>query len=156
QDGTAPWSVVKDVTIQNNVMRHMGGGFNISGYDDANSSQQARNIIIRNNLAYDISPSYSTLATPASGWFALIGNGPRDITFDHHTIDNSGNALMYLYAGRAPTGTQVFGLVINNNSMKRNLYGINGDAVGEGVAAFNRYAPDVTMLRNAMAGGVAS
>jgi len=155
QSGSAPWSVVKDVTVQNNVLRHMGSVFNISGYDDEHSSQQAHNIVIRNNLAYDISPSYSTLSNPADGWFAVIGNGPRDITFDHNTIDNSGNNVMVLYAGVAPTGTKVSGLVINNNLMKHNLYGIYGDVVGEGIAAFNRYAPDVTMLRNAMGGGSA-
>jgi hypothetical protein len=46
--------------------------------------------------------------------------------------------------------------VINNNLMKRNSYGINGNSVGEGLVAFSAYAPDVTMLRNAMADGSAS
>jgi hypothetical protein len=156
QSGSAPWSVVKNITVQNNVLRHMAAGFNISGYDDEHSSQQTQHIIIRNNLAYDISPSYGgTTSNVASGWFAVIGNGPADITFDHNTIDNSGNAVMFIYAGVAPTGTKIYQMVINNNLMRHNSYGINGDRVGEGLAAFNTYTPDVTMLRNAMAGGSA-
>jgi len=155
QSGSAPWSVVKNVTVQNNVLRHLAAGFNISGYDDEHSSQQTQNITIRNNLAYDISTSYGTSSNVATAWFAVIGNGPKDITFDHNTIDNNGNALMFIYAGVAPTGTKIYQLVINNNLFKHNKYGINGDGVGEGLAAFGTYAPDVTMLRNAMAGGSA-
>jgi hypothetical protein len=153
--GVAPWSVVKNITIQNNVLRHMAAVFNVSGYDDAQTSQQTRNIVIRNNIVYDISPSYSTLGNPATGWFAVMGNGPRDITIDHNTVDNSGNAWIFLYAGVAPTGTKIYGFALTNNLFKRNSYGVNGDRVGEGLVAFSTYAPDVTMLRNAMAGGVA-
>jgi hypothetical protein len=155
QGGTAPWSVVKNITIQNNVLRHMAAVFNISGYDDAHTSQQAQHIVIRNNLAYDISTAYTANSRPASGWFAVIGNGPKDITIDHNTIDNNGNAAIFLYAGVAPTGTKIYGFVLNNNLLKRNSYGINGDRVGEGLAAFSTYTPDITMLRNAMAGGSA-
>ncbi|HEY7172479.1 MAG TPA: carbohydrate-binding protein [Vicinamibacterales bacterium] len=155
QTGATPWAVVKNITIQNNVLRHLAAGFNISGYDDEHSSQQTQHIVIRNNLAYDISPSYGTSSNVASGWFAVIGNGPKDITFDHNTIDNGGNAVIFIYAGVAPTGTKIYQMVINNNLMKHNSYGINGDRVGEGLAAFKAYAPDVTMLRNAMAGGSA-
>ena len=31
QNGGAPWSVVQDVAFTNNIVRHSGGGFNISG-----------------------------------------------------------------------------------------------------------------------------
>lgn len=34
QYGTAPWSAVRDITIQNNIIRHVARVFNISGYDD--------------------------------------------------------------------------------------------------------------------------
>jgi hypothetical protein len=155
QSGNAPWSVTRNITIQNNVLRHMAAVFNISGYDDTHTSQQTQQIVIRNNLAYDINPIYSSTGNPATGWFAVIGNGPKNITIDHNTVDNSGNAFIFLYAGVAPTGTKIYGFDLTNNLFRRNSYGVNGDRVGEGLVAFSTYAPDITMLRNAMAGGSA-
>src|SRR2546429_8248611 len=55
QDGTAPWSVVQDVTFTNNIVRHSGSGVNILGYDNNHPSQQIQRILIRNNLFDDIS-----------------------------------------------------------------------------------------------------
>ena len=40
QDGTAPWTVVKNVTVQNNVIRHVAAVLNILGYDDVSPSLQ--------------------------------------------------------------------------------------------------------------------
>jgi len=54
QDGTAPWSVVQDVTFTNNIVRHAAGGINFLGYDDLNPSQQTKRIKVRNNLFDDI------------------------------------------------------------------------------------------------------
>ncbi|RPH92090.1 MAG: hypothetical protein EHM68_18040, partial [Lysobacterales bacterium] len=48
QDGSAPWSVVEDVTFSNNVVRHVANGVNILGRDDNHPSRQARRIVISN------------------------------------------------------------------------------------------------------------
>ena len=42
QSGTAPWTVVKDITVQNNVIRHMSGGFNVLGWDNLANSLHPR------------------------------------------------------------------------------------------------------------------
>ena len=47
QDGSAPWSVIEDVTFTNNVVRHVSSVFNILGYDDSHPSRQAKRILIR-------------------------------------------------------------------------------------------------------------
>src|SRR5262249_37862108 len=36
QDGTAPWSVVQQIQITNNVVRHVSSVFNVLGNDDGN------------------------------------------------------------------------------------------------------------------------
>ena len=55
QDGTAPWSVVEDVTFTNNIVRHGGGGVNDARQATTNHpSQQTQRILIRNNLFEDI------------------------------------------------------------------------------------------------------
>ena len=156
QEGTAPWSAVRNVTVQNNVIRHVGAAFNISGYDDLFPSQQTTNVVIRNNVIYDVSSSYATGGAMTSGRFVMMGNGPRDVTIDHNTVDSSGSSTMYIYGGKSPTGIQIPGLTITNNLMKRNYWGINGDVVGEGNAAFTTYAPSVVMLRNTVAAGITS
>ena len=104
QDGSAPWSVVRDIVIQNNVIRHVAAVFNILGFDDLASSQQTVNVTIRNNLAYDVSTVYGTSSNPAPARFALIGGGPQAITFDHNTVDNDGSATIYLVWRLRPGG----------------------------------------------------
>src|SRR5438093_235243 len=55
QDGTAPWSTVRDVTFTNNILRHSGGGVNMMGADYLHPSQPTQRILIQNNLFDDIS-----------------------------------------------------------------------------------------------------
>jgi hypothetical protein len=62
QDGTNPYAVVSDVLFERNVIRDVGRGINISGYDDLAVSQQTTNIVIRDN---DIQ----------SDWFSFITLG---------------------------------------------------------------------------------
>ena len=66
----------------------------------------AIDIVIKNNLVYDVSTSYSTAGNPANGWFAVIGNGPRDITIDHNTVDNDGNDTIVFYEASGAPATR--------------------------------------------------
>jgi hypothetical protein len=155
QDGTAPWSVVRNITVQNNVIRHVAGGFSISGYDDNQPSQQTENIKIHNNLVYDVSTAHTT-STPAPGRFMVIGSGPRNISIDHNTVDNDGSGTMLIYAGYTPTGYRIYDFELTNNLLRANQYGIVGDVVGMGTAGFNYYTPNAIVLRNTFAGAPAS
>jgi Carbohydrate binding module (family 6) len=154
QDGTAPWSVVRNITFQNNVVRHVGGVFNITGYDDVHPSRQTEQIVIRNNLAYDVSSRHTTKsATPAPARFMLIGAGPKNIFIRHNTADNDGYGTILFYKGESPTGTLIYGFELTSNLLRDNRYGIFGDAVGgEGAGAFNAYTPGGVVLRNAIGG----
>jgi hypothetical protein len=155
QTGAAPWSVVRDIVIQSNVIRHVAGVFNILGYDDAFPSQQTVNITIRNNLAFDVSAVYGTADNPAPARLALIGGGPQGITFDHNTVDNEGSSTIFIYGGFAPAGPQIAGFVLTNNLLRDNAYGVFGDNAGVGTAALNAYAMNAVVLRNTFAGGAA-
>lgn len=153
QDNTAPWSVVQNVTVQNNVIRHVAAVFNILGYDDEAISRQTNNIVVRNNLVYDVSTSYSTPDNPGNGWFAVIGNGPRNITFDHNTVDNDGDDTFAFYeAVSYPATTAITGVVITNNLLRDNNYGIFGSNSQEGTVSLNAYAPGAVVVGNAIGG----
>ncbi|MBI3494102.1 MAG: hypothetical protein HY047_20340, partial [Acidobacteria bacterium] len=54
QDGTAPWSIVQDVTFTHNVVRHVANGVNILGEDNLQPSQQEQRILVQNNLFDDV------------------------------------------------------------------------------------------------------
>jgi hypothetical protein len=155
QGGTAPWSVVRNITVQNNVIRHVAAVFNVLGYDNLAPSQRTEAIVIRNNLAYDVSTKYGTTGHPANGWFAVIGAGPRNITFDHNTVDNDGSSLIQFYKGAAPD-TKIYGFVLTNNLMRRNKYGVIGSDVAEGLATLSAYTPGAIVLKNALAGASAA
>ena len=151
--GTAPWSVVRNVTIRDNVIRHVAAVFNILGYDDVHQSQQTTNVLVSNNLVYDVSTAYGTSGNPANGWFAVIGNGPRGVVFDHNTIDNDGNDTFCLYSG---TNGGVSGLEITNTLMRDNAYGIFGGGSQEGVKSLTEYAPGYYVAGNAIGGATAT
>jgi hypothetical protein len=155
QSGTAPWTVVRDIVMQNNVIRHVAAAFNICGYDNLATSQQTQNITIKNNLLYDVDTRWSIPNHPANGWLAVIGGGPKNITFDHNTVDNDGSSTIFLYGGASPTGTNILGFAVTNNLLRDNSYGIYGDRYGEGTVGLNAYTPNAVMLRNTFAGGQA-
>jgi hypothetical protein len=156
QSGTAPWTVVRDVTVRHNVIRHVAAGFNILGHDNLATSQQTQDILIENNLVYDMSKSYGSTGHPSPGWFAIIGGGPRDIVINHNTIDNDGSSAIQFYRGAAPSGWQIQGFELTNNLMRDNKYGVFGADYGEGSAAFNTYTPGAIVSRNTFAGAAAS
>jgi hypothetical protein len=142
QGGTAPWSVVEDVTVQYNVIRHAGGVFNISGFDDERPSDQTRRIRIANNLAYDID---------SAGWggsarFVQIGNQPADVAIEKNTVVQSGNVI-------SAYGKPITGFVFRDNLVRHNTYGVIGDNYAVGNATLQAYFPGATFDRNVLAGG---
>jgi hypothetical protein len=152
QSGSAPWSTVRNITIQNNIIRHVAAVFNICGYDDIHTAQQLRGVVVRNNLMYDISPAYATSSMAANGWMGIIGCGPANITFDHNTVDNKGTSAIQFYAGYAPTGYQIQGFVLKNNLLRDNKYGIFGDNSSEGIPSLTKYTPNAYVHANAIGG----
>jgi hypothetical protein len=143
--GRNPWSVVEDVEISNNIIRHSGSAFVMAGYDDGAPSGQLARVLVKNNLVDDISSS----AWGGGGHFAQVGGEPRDITFDHNTVLHTGNIITFY-------GGAIFGFVFTNNMIKHNAYGIFGSGKGFDLASLNYYAPGAVVRRNVMAGGSAS
>ena len=152
QGGTAPWSVVQNITVRNNVIRHVAAVFSISGYDDLATSRQTNNIQIINNLVYNVTGAYAKPGQSGNGWFAIIGNGPRDITFDHNTIDYEGYDGILLYEAPNPAATAIYGFVFTNNLMRDNAYAIFGSNSQPGTVSLNAYTPGWVVLRNAIGG----
>ena len=153
QDGACPWCVVEDVTFQYNIVRHVSSGINLSGYDWPNVSAQTNNIRIRHNLFYDVDGD----RYGGAGWFMLIGDGPRDITIDHNTIDHAGTTIaVRAWGGTTASPRQITGFAFTNNAGRQNLYGINGAGYASGTSAISAYFPGGLVSGNWMQGAVAS
>jgi hypothetical protein len=146
----ADWSTVEDVTFQNNLVRHVAAGINVHGYDDARRTQQSHNLVVRNNLFYDVDRRWG-----GNGTFLTIGNEPADVTVERNTVIQSGN-LISAYGGTRGSRRAIRGFRFVNNIGMHNEYGVFGDGEGVGTAALSAYFPDAEFAGNVIAGGQAS
>jgi hypothetical protein len=144
QSGRAPWSVVRDVTFTNNTVRHVAAAMYILGRDYNYTSQQTRNIVVRNNLFEDLDNAFGN-----SGRFLEISEGPTGVVIDHNTIDNEGTIVEVMPAA-------VTGFVFTNNIARHNTYGIKGQGTASGNHTLSTYFPGATFKGNVLAGGRAS
>ena len=151
QSASAPWSTIEHVRFENNVVRHSGSGINVLGYDDANPSQQLRDLVIRNNLFTDI--DHRTWG--GSGIFLQIGDEPADVHVEHNTVIHSGN-IISVYGGSVTAPRVVPGFRFASNIVQQNNYGIFGNNVGTGNPAIATYFPGSVIVGNAIAGGNAN
>jgi hypothetical protein len=143
QDGGAPWSVVQDVTFTNNVVRRVGGGFNLLGQDNNHPSLVSRRIRIANNLFEEVDAQRWSGTGVA---FHFSGGGPHDVTIEHNTIFHTGNILA---ASEKPNE----GLVFRNNLFSHNEYGVKGDGRSSGNDSLNAGFPAAVFKKNVLVGG---
>jgi carbohydrate binding protein with CBM6 domain len=144
EDGAAPWSVVRDITIRSNIIRHAANGITILGEDDIRPSQRTGRITIQNNLAYDLSAAWG-----GPSHFLVISRSPYEVTVDHNTIFHEG--MVVLIDDGASSG-----FVFTNNVAPHNTFGVFGSGAGVGSQALATYFPDAVFRRNALGGGPAA
>src|SRR5918994_1601116 len=147
QENTAPWSVVQDVTIRSNIVRHVNGAINILGsdYSASTGSKLTRRIYIVNNVFDDV----SSAAWGSGAHFISITRGPANVTVDHNTVFHTSNIVVI-------DNGQSWGFVFTNNLMKHNTYGIFGSQSSIGIATLSSYFPGASVRRNVLAGGKSS
>ncbi|MGE5357876.1 MAG: Ig-like domain-containing protein [Bacteroidales bacterium] len=119
-----PWTVVQRVTFTNNIVRHVAGALNLLGWDDesAGANVQTNHLAFRNNVFEDV----SSANWGGDGRLLLISE-VNDVTVDHNTSFNGGNAV-YAYYGIKNQASQNF--VFTNNIVNTAYYGIMGDSSG--------------------------
>jgi hypothetical protein len=134
QEGTAPWSVIENVTFTNNIVKGAEGAINLLGTDNDRPSQRSSGLLVANNLFTDIKGPFLTM------------NGFNKVSVIHNTHFQTGN-IMVLY------GIPAQQLVYRDNLTIRhaNGYGVFGDSLGEGVVAMRKFAPDVVFKNNVLA-----
>jgi hypothetical protein len=141
QDGKAPWSNVADIQFTNNVVRHAAAGINILGRDNNEPSQKAHDLLIRNNLFYDIGGDQ----WGGNGRFLQISEA-AGVTLDRNTILHTGNIIT---AYGVPTSAFIF----TNNLAPNNDFGVIGDGTASGRDTIDEYLPASIFKKNAIVGG---
>jgi hypothetical protein len=141
QDGSAPWSVVEDVTFRNNIVRHTASGINILGQDDNHPSHQTKRILIQNNLFDDVSGD----RWGGSGRLFQLLRGTEDVVINHNTAFQSENILL-------ADGEPHRGFVFRNNIVPHNAYGVSGNDKGFGLPALRYYFPGFVFEGNVIVG----
>ncbi len=147
QDGTAPWSVVEDVTFAGNVVRASASAISVLGRDDskASGSAQTRRITIRNNLFDDIGGA----RWGGGGTLFQVLNGTADLIIEHNSAFQSGNILM----AEGPPNT---GFVFRNNLVAHNEWGMIGTGTPPGTPTLAAYFPGASVTGNVFIGGEAA
>ncbi len=147
QDNTAPWTVVQDITIRSNIVRHVNGAMNILGsdYSSSTGSQLTKRIAVVNNVFDDVS---GTQWGGGANLLSITG-GPGYLTINHNTVFHTSNIVLI-------DDGQSQGFVFTNNLMKHNTYGIFGSGAGIGSSTLTTYFPGAVFRRNVLAGGSAS
>ncbi|MCI0745219.1 MAG: hypothetical protein L0Y58_07430 [Verrucomicrobia subdivision 3 bacterium] len=139
------WLVVNDVMFRNNLLRHSGSAFNISGRDDfdprfPNQPAQTNRIEITNNLLYDIDGA----AWGGGGIFLQLIGGVRDIKVTHNTVRqaNTGNILSMDVLPKDEN------LIFRDNITPHNLYGVYGSGAGIGANGLNAFVNNYEFTNN--------
>jgi len=144
QDGTAPWTIVQQVLVTNNVIRHVASAFDILGVDDVSTSRVTNDITIRNNLLLDINTSWGGQGR------TLLTLGGSNITFDHNTVFTDGTSVVYADVAA------IAGFTFTNNIVPDNLWAIMGGGAAPGNGTIAMYYPGGTFRRNVFIGGSAA
>ena len=153
QNGTAPWSVVRDVRFERNWVRNVSAGVNMLGEDDApgRSSEYTTNILITYNL-FEIVHHTKWGGTSKSnpGRFMQVLKGVRKLTVDHNTSFQSRGIG---FSMGQPNPDLVFTYKVmrhNDPDTLGNNTGIFGDRTNPGIPTLDKYffsaAPDWNVL----------
>src|SRR6201988_406003 len=139
QEGSAPFSIIENVTFTNNIVKGAEGGINLLGSDNEKPSQKSSGLMIANNLFVDIRGPFLTM------------NGYDKVALIHNTHFQTSN-IMVLY------GTPVQEFVYRDNLTIRGPkgYGVFGDGLGEGVGAMRKFIPNAVFKNNVLAGADSS
>ncbi len=115
QDDGAPFSIIEDTLIKDNIIDGAGDGINILGKDDTYPSRVLTGLTIENNLFLNIGPGPGF---EGSGNFIQVADGEK-ITIARNTAFNSGSIFKFY-------GVMPRDFVFRDNIVNHGDYGVHG------------------------------
>ena len=141
QSGKCPWCISRDVNVRLNLIRNVGGGFNIAGADNnAPVTTHARNIAVVDNVVSGI----NVAPFDGDGRGMIFVGDPSNLLVAHNTIATATTSLYF--AGI------IKGLIFRDNILVGSRYAVIGDGMPGG-AAVAHYGPGASFIRNVVVGG---
>ena len=140
QYGSAPYSTIEDVLIEECLFRFGGAGINVLGSDNNHLSNVMCNVTLRNVMFQGLNPQ---ALTKGSGRCVQIERAPESFTLDGVTFQGSNltHGLYVIGSGKTPPKK----LVIKNVWFPPVTYPVFVDADGTGWPALQKYAPDAVL-----------
>jgi hypothetical protein len=136
-----PWCITEDVTVRNNLIRNVAGGFSLTKSYDA-SSLGMQNITIRNNAIIGL----DNPAVASNGRVFAITYTIPNVTIEHNTAFSPSNAS-FVWDGQSLSPNQI----IRNNLVGGPNFPIFSP-LGQGTLAWNSAAgPGSVFAGNAVA-----
>jgi hypothetical protein len=132
QEGTAPYSIIENVTFTNNIVKNAEGALNLLGTDNEKPSARCRGLFIRNNVFDKIAGHFLTM------------NGYHDVAVERNTHTQSSNTTT-LY------GEPSEGFIYRDNVTSERAYGFWGEGGLIGTAALERWTPGYVFTGNVVA-----
>lgn len=147
QDGHAPWSTIQDITVRNNIIKNSTSGINILSrvqIAGVTPTEPSRRILLSNNLFVDVGRDP---VTGVAGRISQLLGDIEDMTVIRNTFVGSIATDVLVLAGLPQKR-----LTIRNNVFFPTLYGLFGQAKGEGTAALAEFAPKAIVEGNVFTG----
>jgi len=143
QNGTAPWSVARDITFRLNRLRNIAGGVAIAAHPEAAPAVPASRMKFTDNVFDRMNVG---VFTGNGRLFQLFGE-LDDIIIEHNTAFTSHSVMLFAAL------PQMTNFVFRNNLTTHGEYGVFGSDFGEGTPALEHYvARGYSFERNVIVG----
>jgi hypothetical protein len=143
QGGSAPWSRTWDVTIRSNVIRNVGGGFNLAAAPQTYPAVHARRFTLSNNLVQNINvPGFE-----GTGRVLLLLGDLVDVLVVHNTVPATTNSAISFDGFVTAPATR---LTVRDNILAGGSYGVLGSGTGVGQASWNAWTSQSSFTNNAL------
>ena len=144
QDGRSPWTILDDITFDENWVKSAEHGFNFTGHDGImHDTRQSRGFVVRRNVVQ------------VGGVLLQVGGEIADLTFEDNVSDNGYNIATFdpggvklPGGGMRPAAFCVGALKFNRNLARHNDYGIHPG----GIDALTSQCQTVEFLNNRFVG----
>lgn len=150
QDGSATWSVVKDITVTSNYFVNCAQGLRVSGHDGTNTSQQTVRVLWKNNILRITGLNASNTASI----FGVYGD-VDDLTIDHNTAFLDTSVSTKFMESSRNSSEQGARFTFTNNIGATGSYGFKGDGTS-GLSTLTTYFNSYAVTNNAIVGGSAA
>jgi hypothetical protein len=140
QDRTCTWCRTTDLTIRNNVIRNVGAGFNMAGWNEVHPvTTRLSRLLIESNVVENV----NTPPFIGEGRMLQLLSGVQDLTVRRNTMTGTAHNS-FLTLGVLAGNNFAF----ENNIVTRGDYGLFGDKFGETGLALGNLTGTVTWRSN--------